>query len=46
MIFEILVTVDGVVKFFEIVSDTAENALNDVREAFVGEVVLLQYKTR
>jgi hypothetical protein len=46
MTFEILATIDGVVKFFEIVSDTVENAMNDIRDAFWGDVVLVQYKTR
>lgn len=46
MTYEILVTIDGVIKSFEIIADTAEIALNDVREAFCGEVVLLQYQVR
>lgn len=44
--FYILATIDGVVKSFEIVSDTVENALNDIREAFWGNVVLVQYSVR
>lgn len=46
MTYELLVTINGVAKFFEIVADTAENALNDIREAFWGDVVLVQYKVR
>ena len=42
--FQILTTVDGVAKYFDIASDTVENALNDIREAFWGDVVLVQYK--
>lgn len=45
--FEILVRIDGVIKFFDGLSALGiAEALTDIRAAYSGDVELIQYKVR
>jgi hypothetical protein len=44
--FEVLASIDGVAKFFEIAAVSLDAAMADIREVFCGEVSSIQYKVR
>ncbi len=44
--FEILTSINGAVKFFEIDAVSLDAALADLSEAYAGEVLCIQYKVR